>query len=567
MIAMAQPSPIAPPNGEAPPDPPPASGPAESPSPQRPILEAGTLPASEVATLLDVDPGVGLSTPEARRRGEASGLNELEPAEAPTVWALLRDALTEPFVILLAVAGIGAVLLGEVRDGLLVLLGLVPIVGAGVFTEYRAERALEALRAASAPVARVRRDAVVDEIPAAHLVPGDVVLVRAGDVIPADLRLIRAERLLLDRSVLTGESVPEPGLTAPDHRQASLMERRAVAYSGTSVVGGRGEGLVIAIAAATEVGLIAGGLRTEERHRSPLQQELDRLVRILLVVAIGLIVIVTGLGFARGNTAGENFLAGISAAIAAIPEEPPVLLAVILGLGAYRLLRRGVLVRRLSAEETLGAVDLILTDKTGTLTQNRLEVRSILTPKGPLTDPSQRRAVLEAALRAEDDAWAREGGMPAGSFTRALEGAVEAVGGHHRLVGSELIDSLPVDDGRPFSQTRSCTDGIVREDALGAPEAILALVAADGGIEVAERQRWHDLIEATARSGERLVALATRGQSESWRMQALIGFADPPRTGIADALATVTGAGIQTVVVTGDHPETAAAIAREVGLA
>ena len=163
-----------------------------------------------------------------------------------------------------------------------------------------------------------------------------------------------------------------------------MADRRSIAFAGTAVVGGRGEGIVVATGVATELGRIARGLAQTERRRSPLQRELDRLVRILLVVAGGLIVITVGLGFLRGNPAGANLLAGISAAIAAIPEEPPVLLAVILGLGSYRLLRRGVLVRRLSAEETLGAVDLIITDKTGTLTENRLALREVLTPSGPV---------------------------------------------------------------------------------------------------------------------------------------------------------------------------------------
>ncbi len=251
---------------------------------------------------------------------------------------MVWEAFTEPFVLMLAAAGILAILVGEPRDGILVLLGLLPIVGADVVTEYRGERALEALREASAPVARVRRGGSVLAVSAASLVPGDVVLLQAGDVVPADARIARADRLLLDRSVLTGESIPEEGRVEPDPPGAVLASRRSIAYAGTSVVGGRGEGIVVAIGPATEFGRIAGSLATGERRRSPLQRELDRLVRILLLVAIALVAFTTGMGFIRGHALGENILAGISAAIAAIPEEPPVLLAVILGLGAYRLL-------------------------------------------------------------------------------------------------------------------------------------------------------------------------------------------------------------------------------------
>ena len=517
--------------------------------------------AEEVLGVLDVDRAAGLSATEVERRAASSGPNALAEVERESVLSMIREAATEPFVLLLLAAGVLAVLLGEVRDGLLVLFGLGPIVVADVVTEYRGERALEALRDASAPRARVRRDGAVDDVDAAGLVPGDIVLLRAGDVVPADLRLLRAERLLLDRSALTGESVPEPGRIEPDPAGAPLTDRRAIAYAGTSVVGGRGEGVVVAIGAAAEVGRIAAGLGTRGRRRSPLQSELDRLVRILLVVAIGLIVITTGLGFVRGQALGANLLAGISAAIAAIPEEPPVLLAVVLGLGAYRLLKRGVLVRRLNAEETLGAIDLIVTDKTGTLTRNRLDVAAVTNLDGEVVGEARLR-LLNEAIRAEDDAWVRAEGTAPGSFTTALGRAIEGAGGEHALDPGDLIDAEPVDDGRPISRTRSRGPDGIADLAIGAPEALLAL--AEPPAE--ERAAWHAAIETRATTGERLVALARRRDGEAWAMRGLIGFADPLRDGIHEALETARGAGIEVIVVTGDHPLTAAAIAAEAGL-
>ena len=314
-------------------------------------------------------------------------------------------------------------------------------------------------------------------VPAAELVPGDIVLLQGGDIVPADIRIARAERLLIDRSVLTGKSIPEHGQRGSGPAEASLAGRHAIAYSGTSVVGGRGEGIVIATGVATEFGRIAGGLASQERRRSPLQRELDRLVRILLVVAIGLIAFTSGIGFMRGHPLGENVIAGISSAIAAIPEEPPVLLAVILGLGAYRLLRRGVLVRRLNAEETLGAVDLIVTDKTGTITQNRLEVSSVRQPGGIVDDLAERRGLLEDALRAEEDAWPDEAGIAPGSFTRALREAVAEVGGRVHLDESTLIEATPPSDELPVTRTRARRNDGVEELVLGAPEVVLAYVA------------------------------------------------------------------------------------------
>ena len=529
------------------------------------IASAHARPAAEVAAALGVDPARGLDPAETARRAGEAGPNELEEGKRDSVAAMVVDAATEPFVLLLAAAAIGAILLGEVRDGLLILVGLVPIVGADVATEYRGDRALDALRAASAPTTRVRRGGTVVETPAATLVPGDVVLLRAGDVVPADLRVLRVDRLLLDRSTLTGESVPELVALAPDAEAAPLAERRSMAYAGTSVVGGRGDGLVVAIGRATEVGRIAGGLAGRQRRRSALQRELDRLVRILLVVALALIATVTGLGFARGQPFGENVLAGISAAIAAIPEEPPVLLAVILGMGAFRLLRRGVLVRRLNAQETLGAIDLIVTDKTGTLTVNRLEVASVFDLDGAVVEATRRQRVLESALRAEDDAWARAHDAAPGSFTLALDRALGAAGAEVHLDPRDLIASEPVSEATRVSVTTSRWGATTERLALGAPEAVFELVS--GAREpTAQLEPWRKAAERRATVGERVLALARATADQPWLVEALIGFADSPREGVAEALREATDAGIQTVIVTGDHPATATAIARTLGL-
>jgi Ca2+-transporting ATPase len=535
--------------------------------------------AADVAAALGVEPAVGLTTAEADRRRNAFGRNELDARQRTNLWRLVLGAVTEPFVVLLFVAGLAAIALGEVRDGLLVLAGLVPIVGADVVTEYRGERALEALRDAAAPRARVRRDGRVVDLVAAELVPGDSVVLRVGDVVPADVRVTRSVRLSLDRSVLTGESLPELASLEPDGPAVPLSDRRSVAYAGTSVVGGRGEGIVVATGAATELGRIAGGLASRGRRRSPLQRELDRLVRILLVVAALLIAITSGLGFVRGNPIGQNLLAGISAAIAAIPEEPPVLLAVILGLGAYRLLKRGVLVRRLNAEEVLGAVDLVVTDKTGTLTENRLEVVGVMDADGPVADPARRLQLLDLALRAEDDAWSGDH-HGASSFTQALARAASAAGGDARLDPADLQASTPFHERTPYTTTTARRAGIVETLAIGAPEAIVGLAFPSGS---PERQRWRARLAAAAARGERVVAVASRdgrpagdgnagrdghagGDGNAWRPRALVAFADPIRPGILEATAEARAAGIQIVMVTGDHPVTARAIALEAGI-
>ena len=382
------------------------------------------------------------------------------------------------------------------------LAGLVPIVGADVVTSYRSERALDALRDAAAPRAHVRRDGAVVEIPAAQVVPGDVLVLRAGDVVAADARVLSTTGLAFDRSTLTGESLPEPASVAPDERDAGPADRHAIAYAGTSVVEGRGTAIVIATGAATELGRIAAALGPTDRDRSPLQRELDRLVRILLVAAISLVIFTVSAGLLRGLPVGAALLAGISAAIAAIPEEPPVLVAVVLGLGAYRLLRRGVLVRRLSAQETLGAIDLIITDKTGTLTENRLSVAGIETPDGAL-DRDAWGPILRDAILAEDDAWTEDAEARHGSFTRAL---AAAHGGMPPRGDAVLVDARGPSAAMPVSRVRYRPSPASPERglAIGAAEAILR----EASLPDPTRAAWHALVEAAADAGRRTVLLA-----------------------------------------------------------
>ena len=529
---------------------------------------AAQLPADSVLERLGANASTGLSTEQTSSRLAEFGPNELEPSRKTSIWRLLWDGVREPFVVLLAVAGCLAIALNEVRDGLLVLVILAPIVGAGVVTEYRGEKALEALRDAAAPVARVRRDGTVADVPTRDLVPGDIVLLRTGDVVPADLRLIRADALAFDRSVLTGESLPESATAEPDPVGAALADRHSIAYGGTSVVAGRGEGVVVATGLRTEFGRISQALAGRERRRSPLQREMDRLVRILFVVAIALITIVVGLGFMRGQEAGKNLLAGISAAIAAIPEEPPALVAVVLGLGAYRLMRMKVLVRRLSAQETLGSIDLIVTDKTGTLTENKLALTAIRTPEGVVEDSGTVVELATLAVRAEEDAWSVVTGSKPGSFSRSLFGFLSEQAVVLDLDPADLLGADPVSDERPYSRTRARTrlaDGSAAEEelALGAPEAVLEMCS---GLKSAERERWKGLIESGAEAGERLLLLARCREGGQWSPLGVLAFADRIRPGIREAMALATAAGIQPMVVTGDHPTTAAAIAADAGL-
>ena len=463
-------------------------------------------------------------------------------------------------------------LLGEVRDGLLVLVALFPIVAADVVTEYRGERALEALREASAPTARRPPDGTRrgGRRPPASC-PGDIVLLRAGDVVPGRPAPHargpaghRPERP--DRGIDAGTGhAPSP--IRPTRRWSAA--RTGWRTAGTSVVARsrRGRRRRGRCQRPRSAGSRAASGRAQ-RRRSPLQAELDRLVRILLVVAIGLIAIVTGLGFARGQDAGANILAGVSAAIAAIPEEPPVLLAVILGLGAYRLLRRGVLVRRLNAEETLGAIDLIVTDKTGTLTRNRLDVASV---SGP------RRAVDEAALRLESSrrpsaprmtpGSGSEGTAP-GSFTASLvpgggEGRRRsrarsrrpARGRAGRRTGRPVVADAQPRAPAPGRRGRWRSVPRKRSSTLADPAPAEARGVGRAGRGACGRRRAAGRASLGGPDGERL------DDPRADRLRRPDARRDPRGARHAARIA-----GIEVVVVTGDHPLTAAAIATQAGL-
>ena len=478
----------------------------------------------------------GLDDAEAARRAADAGPNALEHSEAPSVWRMVIDAATEPFVLLLMASGLGAILLNEVRDGILILLGLVPIVGADVLTEYRGERALEALRehrrqppesgaAARSQMSRRRRSC-----------PGDVVLIRVGDVVPADLRASSIDRLSIDRSILTGESLPEP--VARRARCAGRRPRRPGGrWPSPAPASSPGEARASWWRSAPRPRSAGSpaACRRATRRRSPLQRELDRLVRILIVVAVGLIGITTGLGFVRGNPIGREPARGHLRRDRGDPEEPPILLAVVLGLGAFRLLKRGVLVRRLNAEEVLGAVDLVVTDKTGTLTQNRLEIASLdrrWTARSPTRRPpgsADRRAARGGRRVAARDRRRRRA-----RSRRRWPARVEAEGGNPHPDPADLVSTEPVTDSRPYSSTIARRGGVDRDardrGARGGGGARRCVAAR--ARRVARRARGGRRARRARRRRRR-----THRRVGAWTLRGLVGFADALRPGIAEATA------------------------------
>lgn len=498
--------------------------------------------------------GEGLSRAEAARRLERHGANEYDHRERDSLATELAEALFEPLQLLLIAVGVLSLIFGELRDAIAIFAIIAAVAAIETVTELRARRALDALKSLAAPQARVIRDGRSLVVVARELVPGDVVVVESGDLVPADCRVLAADSLAADESALTGEA--EPAAKGPDAgaEDVELAERSSLLHAGTPVISGEGRAVVVATGMATEVGQLGRMVAEETEPATPLQQSMAELARVILVIAIAVSVLVPAVGFLRGQPFTTMLLAGLTIAFATIPEELPILVSVLLAVGGRRLARRGALLRRLRAGETIGAVTVVVTDKTGTLTENQLRLERL---------EGRRDRLLELAAATQ----ARERGTLADPLERALAEAAGTV-----AVPGELIVSFP------FDPTRKRMSRVWRRGdrfavyAKGAPEAIIERSA----LTAEERQQALATVERLAEEGLRVIAFAEgnrpalpAGADDAEANLTLVGFAafdDPLRAGVPESVAALHGAGVATIVVTGDHPRTAAAVARRAGL-
>lgn len=513
--------------------------------------------------------GEGLDPAEARRRLARDGPNALPEPPRRGPWRVLGEVLREPMFLLLVVAALVYAAIGDLAEGALLGAFALLTVGLTVVQELRSERALEALRSLAAPRARVLRAGEALEIPAREVVRGDLLLVGEGERVAADARLRRAEGLEVDESLLTGESVPVVK-RAGDAGDAGCIR------AGTLVVGGHGVAEVVATGAASEAGRIGASLATIEGGDSPLRRSLVATVRLLGVLAIVLSIAVALLyGNARGDwIAGA--LAGIALAMAMLPEEIPMVLLVFLALGAWRLARVRVLARRIAAVETLGAADILCVDKTGTLTENRMRMRVLALADGRRLDLRGDEAELpEAFHRLLEHAVLASKRRAIDPMDRAVDelarGTLAGTGHLHATWALEreygLSPVLPA-----LSRVWRDDDGALRVAAKGAPEAVASLC----GLGPAERAALAAEVEALAVRGLRVLAVAVGKVADEplpdaatglpFRLEGLLGFADPLRADAAAAVAEARAAGIEVAMITGDHPATARAIAAEAGI-
>ncbi len=327
---------------------------------------------------LSTAPDQGLSDLQARDRLREHGPNELVEKASKSPWRMLLAQFTETMVIILIVAAVASSLLGKVTEAVAILTIVFMFAILGFVQEYRAERAMAALKKLAVPTVRVRREGHLREIPAHQVVPGDVVLLEAGNVVPADVRFVEAANLRVQEAALTGESEPvEKHTEVLDEPNLPLGDRRNMGYMGTTVTYGRGTGVVVATGMATELGGIATLLQDVEGERTPLQNKLDRVGKTLAVVGVIAALLVAGIGLVSGESALEMFITAVSVAVAVVPEGLPAVVTITLALGAQRMLKRNALIRKLPAVETLGSITVICSDKTGTLTENRMTVTMV----------------------------------------------------------------------------------------------------------------------------------------------------------------------------------------------
>jgi magnesium-transporting ATPase (P-type) len=568
------------------------------------------LEQGRVLELLDVDTG-GLDGAEAARRLETYGRNRLP--EPPRRAALVRFLLHFHNILIYVLLGAAVItaLLHHVVDTLVILAVVLVNALIGFVQEGKAESAMEAIRQMLAPRAAVIRDAQRQTIDGDELVPGDIVLIEAGDKVPADLRLLRAHGLQIQESILTGESVAVEKRIAPVAADVPLGDRACMAFSGTTVTGGQGRGVVVATGNATQIGLISGLLSQVETLTTPLVEQMAVFAKWLTMFILVIAGSILAFGYyVLHHDFGELFMAVVGLSVAAIPEGLPAVLTITLAVGVQAMARRNAIVRRLPAIETLGSVSVICSDKTGTLTRNEMSVASIVTAAekfsvrgvgyepvgtietatGPANTPMDHHlgeiasaAVLcnDAELKNRDGVWSVEGDPMEG----ALLAAAERIG----LLVAGARGQWPRSDVIPFDAKHRFMATLNHDHehhavafVKGAPEQVLGLCSGqrlfDGAVGPLDPVYWQEQAERIASQGQRVLAVATKSLPSSQTvldfgdvekdltLLALFGLIDPPREEAISAVAECHAAGIRVKMITGDHAATAMAIGRQLGL-
>jgi Ca2+-transporting ATPase len=546
--------------------------------------------ADALAREHEVDPATGLHPHQVTQRFQQHGANALPASGQRSLWRLVAEQFSDFMILVLVAAAVISGVVGDLLDTLVILAIVVLNAAVGLLQAWRADRALAALRQLAAAHATVLRASRVQQVPAHALVPGDIVLLEAGNQVPADLRLLEIAQLRVDESALTGESVTVAKhtnvLTGAAH---ALGDRLNMAFKGTTATHGRGRGLVVATGMQTELGKVAGLLAQEVDRSTPLQLRLAAFGKRLAVAVLGICAVIFGAGVLRGEAPLQMVLVAVSLAVAAIPEALPAVVTVLLALGARRMVAVNALIRRLPAVETLGSVTYICSDKTGTLTQNRMRAECVVAGDGQawLPDtglPGEPHAeLLRAVALCNDASPAAAGGWQGDPTETALVELAAGAG----LDKAELERQWPRIDERPFDASRKRMTTVHRTGqgdvayTKGAPESVIPLCSGqwrrDGQVAF-DAAAWLARADALAAQGLRVLAVARSGErlpqagggsaatESGLALLGLVGLIDPPRPEAAAAVRECMEAGIVAVMITGDHPATARAIALRLGI-
>ena len=547
--------------------------------------------SSDVAQKLTVDPQMGLSADEVARRLSTYGMNAILEHRGRGPWRMLLDQFTDFMILVLIGAAVISGLIGEPSDAIAIVVIVLLNGMIGFIQEYRAERAVAALKLLAAPSATVLRDGQHTTIPASQLVPGDVVVLEAGDGVPADVRLVETAQLKIEEAALTGESVPVDKQARPlTERDLPLGDRLNMAYKGTLVTYGRGTSLVVATGMRTELGKIATLLREEDEVKTPLQKRLAQFGQRLAMASLAICAIVFFVGVLRGESVILMFLTAVSLAVAAIPEALPAVVTVALARGARKMVKQQALIRRLPAVETLGSVSYICSDKTGTLTLNKMQVEQVVVAGQVAAQVPQAGTHGEAgrmfgqALALSNDAVRQDNDHALGDPTEvALYVAAHQAGyDKERLqIASPRLAELPFDSDRKCMTTFHREGPGIVAFTKGAPERVIGWCETthDGSGRVPLKKNVVlDQAERMAAEGLRVLAIAFRQWpavpselsaelvERDLVFLGLVGLLDPPRTEVHEAVKLCQSAGITPVMITGDHPTTARAIAKRLGI-
>ena len=570
-----------------------------------PVVSWHSMPVERAFSELSAPPH-GLTEAEAERRLDRFGPNELQAAEGISPWVILLGQLKDVLIIILLIATALSAFLGHGIEAIAIAVIVLFAVLLGFIQEYRAERAIEALKQMAAPTVTVIRNGNEIVIPARQVVPGDVMLLHAGDKVAADARVVESVNLHADEAALTGESVPVAKDTAAlAGADLPLGDRNNMVFGGTVATYGRGRGVVVATGMQTEFGRIAKMLEAVESRKTPLQHNLDKVGRVLAQAALILVVVIVGLAVFRGQPLLEMFVFGIALAVAVVPEALPAVVTISLAIGVQRMVKRNALVRRLPAVETLGSTSVICSDKTGTLTKDEMTARKIYVagrvfevtgsgyePHGDFSldgstiePPEVVKKLLRAATLVSDAHVVREDAQDIWRLKGdPTEGALVVAAAKAGLLKADLEDAFPRIGEIPFTSEakrmttlHSTSEGKVAF-AKGAPETILGscsrVVTAEGEalLDDAERKAILNTVSEMASEALRVLAVAAKRSAtledaeREMTFLGLVGMIDPPRLEAKASVEQCERAGIKVVMITGDHPLTAQAVARELGL-